>query len=222
MTASRARSVLGRTAREYGFLISPLALAPVWFAALITVWTVAVCVAITPLVVPALVAVALTVRAAAIAESRLCGGLLRMEVQLPTWEWGTGFWRRAWGVLTDPWLWRAQAYLLLRLTVGFGVALVLVLLLAAGLLLLALPAIDWSTPEAVDLGAYGVHTPAEALPAIPAGVLVLALTAGVARQLTRPWRRISVTLLNEMQMAAAWFCMCTHGFHCCLRLCFKC
>jgi len=198
MTSSGARALLLRTGRELGFLISPLALAPVWLAAIVTVWTVTVCVAITPLVVPALMGVVLTVRGAAIAEAWLCGGLLRRRPQLPSWDWGRGFWRRGWDVLSDSWLWRAQAYLVLRLTLGFGVALLLVALLAAGLFLLALPAFYWSIPGGVDVGAYRVHTLAQALPGVPVGLLVLALTAAIVRPLARPWRRVSVTLLGEM------------------------
>jgi signal transduction histidine kinase len=202
MTSSGTGPLLLRRGRELGFLISPLVLAPLWFAALIAVWTVTVCVAITPLVVPALVGVALTVRGGAIAEAWLCGGLLRARPQLPAWDWGQGFWRRGWEVLSDSWLWRAQAYLVLRVTLGFAVALMLVALLAAGLFLLTLPVFYWSVPEGAELGVYRVHTLAQALPGVPAGLLVLALTAGIVGPLARPWRRISVTLLEEMPSPA--------------------
>ncbi len=184
--------------RELAFLLTPLLLGGIWLAALVTVWALAASLAVTPLVVPLLIAVGVTVRGCALAEAWLSRGLLDSPVALPRWSWGSGFWRRAWRVITDPWLWRAQAYLLLRMTLGFGLAVVLVATIVAGVGLVALPAWCGSVAGGADLGVERVQTVTQALPWVPAGVLLAAAGLLLVRPLARPWRTLSVNLLGEM------------------------
>ena len=133
--------------------------------------------AITPLVVPALIAVAATVRGCAVVEAWLSRGLLDTAIGLPRWRAGSGFWRRAWAVLADPWMWRAQVYLVLRMTVGFAIAVALAALLAGGLFLLTLPLFYWAIDGGASVADQRVHTLGQALPWVPAGLFALGLAA---------------------------------------------
>jgi len=198
MTMRLSKQTAMRTAGELGFLLSPLALAGVWLAGLIVAWTLIVTLAVTPLVVGAVLGLALAVRAAAIAEGRLARGLLGARLRIPAWDSGSGFWRRAWRVLSDPWLWRAQAYLVLRTTVGFGLAVALGSLLAGGLFVATLPLYVGAIHGGVDVGLQRVHSFGQALPWAPAGLAAVALAALLAHPLALPWRRVSVTLLGEV------------------------
>ena len=178
------RQTIARTGRELAFLLSPLALAAVWLAALILVWTVTASVAITPLVVPALIGVAATVFGAAGAEAWLSRGLLGTSVRLPRWRSGSGFWGRAWAVLADPWLWRAQAYLLLRITAGFAVAVALAALVAGGLFLATLPLFYWALEAGVNIGGDRVRTLGQALRGFRSGCW----RSAWPRRWSRRWR----------------------------------
>jgi signal transduction histidine kinase len=194
-----SKRVLARTAREAGFLASPLALAGLWLAALVTAWSLTVSLAFTPLVVPLAIGTALTVRGCAIVETALARSLLGANISLPAWSWGSGFWRRAWRVLTGSWLWRAQAYLVLRISVGFALAAALVSLLGAGLGLLTLPFYYRSLKGGADIGSWHVHTLAQALLAVPAGALVTVAALALVHPLARPWRALSVNLLDQVE-----------------------
>ncbi len=194
-----SRRALARTVREAAFLGSPLVLAGVWLGALVTAWSLTASFAFTPLVVPLAIGTALVVRGCALVEAWLAGGLLGARVAIPPWSWGSGFWRRAWRALTDPWLWRAQAYLLLRLSFGLALAVALTTALAAGLGLLALPFYYWSVHGGVDVGAAHVRSLPGALAAVPVGALLTAVAVALVHPVAEPWRRLSVTLLGGVE-----------------------
>ncbi len=194
-----SKPVLARTAREAGFLASPLVLAGVWIAALVTAWSLTFSLALTPLVVPLAIGTALLARGCAIVEAALARSLLGVRISLPGWSWGTGFWRRIWRMLRDPWLWRAQAYLLLRVTAGLVVGAALMSLLGAGLGLLTQPFWYWSVPGGADVVGWRIHTLPQSLVAVPLGALATSAALALVHPLARPWCALSVNLLNEME-----------------------
>jgi signal transduction histidine kinase len=185
------------TYARLGFLLSALALAGVWLGVLIAVWTVTVALAITPLVVPALMGLALAVRACAAAEAWLAGSLLGRAPRLPAARRARGFWRRGWTVLSDPFVWRAQAYLLARMTAGFAVAVVLLSVLAAGLYLLAAPTFFWAVPGGLGPDGYKVTALPEALALVPAGLIVLVASFHAIGPLASAWRTLCLVLLDS-------------------------
>jgi signal transduction histidine kinase len=192
-----------RTYRALGFLLSALPLGILWLTLLVTGWTLAVALAITPLVVPVLMGLGFAVRGSAAVEAALCRVLLDIDVRPPhPRDAGRGFWARAWGALADRALWRAQAYLGLRLTLGLAIAIALLSLIAGGLILLASPTFYWAIPGGIDLGVLRVRTLWGSLPLIPVGALALIAAARLAQPLVAPWRTLSTTLLGEASVSA--------------------
>ena len=85
---SRVRSLLRplgqpATYAGLGFLLTPLVLSGVWMGFLVTAWIVIGLFAITPLVVPILMAMGVAVRASAVAEAALARSLLGARIELP-------------------------------------------------------------------------------------------------------------------------------------------
>jgi signal transduction histidine kinase len=185
-----------RTGREAGFLLSALPLGIVWLTVLVSAWAVTLSVAITPLVVPALLGVGLLVRGCGAVESALCRNLLDARVGEPRRPAVSGVLRRAWQAIANPWVWTAQAYLALRITVGLASAIALIALAAAGALLVAAPAVFWAFPHGIDVGLYRARTFPESLPLLPVGLGVLLAVAWAIRPLTAPWRALAPVLLG--------------------------
>jgi signal transduction histidine kinase len=186
--------------REAGFLLSALPLAGVWLAALVSGWSIALSVAITPLVVPAVLGLALLIRACAAVEAALGRGLLGAPIGRPPRAPAASFWRRAWNTVADPWLWKAQAYLALRLSLGFVLAVTLLSLGAAAVFLITAPAFSWSIPEGIDVGLYRVHTFAQSLPLVPAGIALLLALAWAVPPIAAAWRALALHLLGDKDL----------------------
>src|SRR6516162_5209993 len=128
------------TYRRLVYLVSALVLGPVWFTALVTAWSLALGLAITPFVIPVLLVLAFMTRGFAAVEAELARSLLDVDAQAPMqaarsqrgfWAWFRAQFRGD--------FWRAQAYLMLRWIAGFPVALIVVTVLGAGLSLLFAP-----------------------------------------------------------------------------------
>src|SRR5438034_11541614 len=94
-----------RTYKGLAYLATPLVLSGVWLGLLITIWTMTCVLAITPLVVPALIAVGYAIRGSAAVEAALSRRLLGVDINLPRPRTAKGFWSRGWAVLTDPAMW---------------------------------------------------------------------------------------------------------------------
>jgi signal transduction histidine kinase len=187
----------GASYRRLAFLVSALPLAGVWLAILIVAWTLTLTLAITPLVVPVLMGVGIVVRGSAALEAALSRGLLAIDLRLPATRHAGGFWRRGWAVLSDPAIWRAQAYLVLRLTLGFTLAMGLLVAIAAGVFLASAPVHFWAIPNGIEVGLYRVRTLLEALPLVPVGLLVLVATFWLLAPLAALWRTLSSNLLGQ-------------------------
>jgi signal transduction histidine kinase len=187
---------MGARLRTLAFLAAALPVAAIGLAVLIAGWVLVACLAITPLVVPALVAFRVATGGAALVDAWLANELLDTSVRPPVTSPGPGgFWRSGWNVLGDGAFWRQQAYLLIRLSLGFGLAIAVVSALVAGFGLLTLPV--WYSFSNVQLGAgWHVDTLGRALLGVPVGIVLLAVLFLVLRPLGRGSRAIVVSLLT--------------------------
>jgi signal transduction histidine kinase len=184
-----------RAATTLLFLAAAAPIGALALGVLIAGWVVVAVLAITPLVVPALVGFRAALGATARLDGALANGLLGTSVR-PAWRspGGRGYWRAAGNVLQDPAFWREQTYLLLRMTLGFGVALAELTLLAISLGSLSLPIwYRWSSPE---VGSWTIDTLGRALLGVPVGLLGLAVAVALLNPLRAGSRWLVVSLLG--------------------------
>jgi signal transduction histidine kinase len=191
-----------RTYEALLFLLSAVPLGALWITVLFAGTLVTGLLAITPLVVPALIGFAALVRLLARAEGALANRLLGAGANAPrSAPAATGFWQRGWAVLTDPGFWKAQAYLLLRFVAGWPSALIPLMLLAHGLGAIAAPLYYRWVPadegaNGLDYEIWKVDTLPEALLLVPLGLVLLVAAAYVIRVLAAPWRGLANRLLG--------------------------
>jgi signal transduction histidine kinase len=180
------------------FLLSALPLGIVWFTLLVTGWSLAVGLAVTPFVIPLMLGLPVLIRAAAGAEAALARELLHVHVYPPRPSIvRQGIWRRTVGWLADPAMWRAQAYLMLRFVLGFPLANALLVALALSLGGIAAPFYYWALHGGIDLSFWRVDTLPEALLLVPAGAAGLVVTMLLFRLLGRPQRSLARGLLER-------------------------
>src|SRR6516164_2420216 len=130
----------GRALLTLAFLAAAVPVAALGLAVLVVGWTLVAVLAITPLVIPALVAFRFATGGAARLDAAVANGLLGTSARPPHTSPGpSGFWRSGWNVLQDGSFWREQAYLLIRLSLGCAIAVGAWSLAAAGLGLVTLP-----------------------------------------------------------------------------------
>ena len=196
-------SFLGESARGLAFGLTAVVLMPIWLALLVTGWSVTLGFAVTPLVIPAAIGTVLLVRLAAGLEAALCRSLLGAGARVPALPSPHGFWRRLWAIVSEPWIWRAQAWLVLRITVGFALGVALLALLSAGLGLLTAPAWYWSVPHGGETGDWRIDSLGRALAVVPAGAVALALALLLARAARGPARSLANATLGAGSAPAA-------------------
>jgi signal transduction histidine kinase len=183
------------------FLATALPLGALALAVLFAGWLVTGLLVITPLVVPALLGFAGLLSLVAWAEGGLARGLLRARgAPAPGLPPARGFWRRGWAVLADARFWSRQAYLLLRVLLGWPMAIVQLTLVATALGWIGAPLYYRWIPEdgrnGLDFGIWKADTFPKALLLVPAGVVVLVLALRLVRPLAEVWRRLADTLLG--------------------------
>ncbi len=176
------------------FLGAAVPVAAIGLAVLVAGWVLVTCLAITPLVVPALVAFRAAAGGIAWLDGQLANELLDTSVRPPVTSPGPGgFWRSGLNVLGDGAFWRQQAYLMIRLSLGFALGIAAWAVLAAGLGLLTLPA--WYRFDNVLVLGRFVDTIGRALLGVPAGLAVLAVLYLALGPLRRGSQAIVVSLL---------------------------
>ncbi len=192
-----------RTYKALLFLLSALPLGALGVTVLFAGTLVTGLLAITPLVVPALIAFGVLVRLLARAEgalaARLLGARARPARRAPA---PAGFWQRGWAVLTDAGFWKAQAYFLLRFFAGWPSALIPLTLLAHGLGAIAAPITyrwlpaDDGVGNGLDYEVWNVDTLPEAFLVVPIGFVLLVAAVAVVRPLAALWRGLANRLLG--------------------------
>ena len=159
------------TYRRLAYLLSALVLGPVWFTALVTVWSLCLGLAITPFVIPTLIVLAFMTRGFAAVEAEMARSLLDVEASAPAPRPSRpGFWGWLAGQFSGG-FWRAQAYLMIRWVAGFPVAVAAFALLALALGMLFAPAWVPFVHGGAQLGFWRPHTFLESLPFVPVGAL---------------------------------------------------
>jgi signal transduction histidine kinase len=188
---------LGRTS-IYLLLALPVGAA----AAVILVagWAVCAFLAITPLVVPALVAFRAAVGAVARADAEVANALLGTTVRPPISSPGRpGFWRRGGNVLGDEAFWEQQVHLLQRFVLGWALAVIELALLAAGAAAIVEPIVYRWTNQ--DIGSWHVDSLGRALLFVVPGVLALVLAVVLIRPFGAVARSLVVGLLRSVAPA---------------------
>jgi Putative sensor/2TM domain len=196
-------SVVGKL-RTLVFLLAAVPVAPLALALLIAGWVVVTVVAITPLVIPAFVGFRYAVGGLVRLDGGIANGLLGTSVNPPLRSPGSlGFWRSGLNALSDGAFWRQQAYLLLRLTFGFAVAVAEFSLLATSLGAVTLPIwYRWSDAGSAPfprVGSWHVDTLGRALLGVPVGVVLLAIGLLVLGPLAAGSRRLVNALLAGVE-----------------------
>jgi putative sensor protein/2TM domain-containing protein len=196
-------SVIGKL-RTLVFVLAAVPIAPLALAGLIAGWVVVPVLAITPLVIPALVGFRSAVGGLARLDGGIANGLLGTSVHPPLRSSGPrGFWRSGLNVLSDGAFWREQVYLLLRLTIGFAVAVAELSLLVSSLGALTLPIwYRWSATGSNPfprIGSWHIDTLDRALLGVPVGIVGLAIGLLVLGPLAAGSRRLVGGLLAGVE-----------------------
>jgi signal transduction histidine kinase len=191
------------TYRRMVYLVSALVLGPVWFTALVTVWSLCLGLAITPFVIPVLIVLAFMTRGFAAVEAELARSLLDVEARAPAGGAARpGFWAWLRGLFAGG-FWRAQAYLMIRWLAGFPVAVLVVSVLGAALGLLFAPAWVPFVDGGTNLGFWRPHTLVQSLALVPAGAVLLSIGVLIVRPLALPFGPIAAALLSSTPAPAA-------------------
>ncbi|MFL5929273.1 MAG: sensor domain-containing protein [Gaiellaceae bacterium] len=192
----------GRTIRTLLFLLATLPLAALGFGVLLAGWIVIPILAITPLVIPALVGFRAGVGGVARLDAGAADALLDAAALPRLRSAGApGFWRSGLNVLRDETFWRQQAYLLLRCTLGFAVAVGEWSLLAASLGAVTLP-IWYRWTETEVAGGWHVDSLGRALLCVPVGILGVVLALALIRPIAALFRRLADGMLGEADESA--------------------
>jgi signal transduction histidine kinase len=168
-----------QTYRDLLFTAAGVPVAALALGFMIAGWTSIAVLAITPLIVPVLLGYRGAVGLVARGDAALARSLLGVEVGPPLGSSGRGFWGRAKAVFLDPNFWRQQAYLLLRMTLGFALAVGEFSLIAGAFGWITLPI--WYRWTDEKYGSWHVDTLGRAFLFVPAGIVALVVAAWLAR-----------------------------------------
>lgn len=184
------------TYRRLAYLLSALVLGPIWFVALVTVWSLALGLIVTPFVIPVLIVLAYMTRGLAALEAEIARSLLEVEAQAPSGAGSRpGFWGWFRGLFSGD-FWRAQAYLMLRWFAGFPVGLVIVTVIAGGVALVFAPAWVPFTQGGAHLGFWRPHTFLQSLALVPAGLVLAPAGVLMAKPVAVPFGPVATALLT--------------------------
>jgi signal transduction histidine kinase len=178
------------------FLLTALPLGVVGAIVLLTGWTVGLVLIITPLVVPVLVAFRPAVGSVAQAEAAAARTLLRITVRTPLNTPSTrGFWGSAIDILGDRAFWKHQAYLFLRFTLGWALAIGEVVVISTALSAIVMPIYyRWTD---TNIAGWQADTFWKAALYVPAGIVALLIAAHLLRPLAALSRWLAWGLLDE-------------------------
>jgi signal transduction histidine kinase len=170
-----------QTYRDLLFVAAGIPIAALALGFMIAGWTSIVVLAITPLLVPVLLGYRGAVGLLARADAAMARSLLGTDTGPPIVSSGRGFWGKAKAVFLDPNFWRQQGYLLLRMTLGFALAVGELTLIAGAFGWITLPI--WYRWTDNRYGSWHVDTLGRAFLFVPAGVVALVAAAWLARAL---------------------------------------
>jgi len=185
-----------RTYRELVYLLSGAPFAAAWFGLLLAGWLAVGLLAVTPLVVPALLLFRWATWLAAEAEASVARALLHLDVRVPRPAPSErGYLGRIRSTLSDATFWAQQSYLVARTALGFGIAVGVASVVGASLWLVALPA-TYRFVNDQDVFGVHVHTLGTAFAFVPLGLAGIVVSAWIVRGLAAAWSRL-VRLLAQ-------------------------
>jgi signal transduction histidine kinase len=189
------------TYRRLAYLLSALVLGPIWFVALVTIWSLAFGLAITPFVIPVLIVLAYMTRGLAALEAEIARALLDVPAYGPSGSHSRpGFWGWFRGLFSAD-FWRAQAYLMLRWFAGLPVGVLVITVIATGLGLLFAPAWVPFVEGGADFGIWRPQTFVQSLALVPAGVVLFPAGILMAYPIAVPFGQIATALLTGPDVA---------------------
>jgi signal transduction histidine kinase len=177
------------------FLAAALPMAALTLALMIAGWTATAVLSVTPLGVLVLMGFRRAIGLLAAADAALARSLLGIDVRPSPASGGTGYWRRGWAVLADGGFWRQQVYLVLRMTLGFALAVAELSLLAASLGSLVYPA--WARWSQLRFGSWHVDSFPRSLVLVPMGPVGLAVAVLLTQFFAAFFGRLALALLGS-------------------------
>ena len=185
------------TYRRLAYLLLGLPLGTIWFTCLVTLWSLCFGFIVTPLVIPAAIALAYATRGFTVIEAELARALLDVDARVPTISIAGPTWRARMRGLFGPGFWRAQGFLWTRWLLGFPAGVLMVALLGAALGMITGPLWIPFLHGGSNVGAWHIHSFVQALALVPVGLVLLPATVALARPLGDAFRPIATGLLRE-------------------------
>jgi signal transduction histidine kinase len=185
------------TYRRLAYLLLGLPLGTIWFTCLVTLWSLGFGVIVTPMVIPAAIALAYATRGFTTIEAELARALLDVDARAPVISIAGPNWRARMRGLFGPGFWRAQGFLWTRWLLGFPAGTLMIALLGSALAMITGPIWIWAIHGGSELGFWHVHSFVQSLALVPVGLLLLPATVALARPLGDAFRPIAAGLLHE-------------------------
>jgi signal transduction histidine kinase len=185
------------TYRRLGYLLLQVPLATIWFTVLVTLWSLTIGDIVTPLVIPAALALAYATRWCTAVEADITRSLLGVDAHVPAISIAGRGWRERMHNLFGPGFWRAQGYLWTRWFLGFPAGVLVLGLIGVSISLIVEPL--WVPFVGGGANLYGVHihTFLQALAFVPVGLVLLPLSVALAHPLGGALIPLTSRLLRE-------------------------
>lgn len=182
-----------RTYASFAYLAAGLPLGIAWFVLLVVGWAVGAGLLITLLGIPIILGLLYASRWAVEVERGFANVALGAGIPRPRRTTGRGIR----GLVTDPATWRDQAYLAVRATAGFGLAVATIAVVAAPLNLISYPVWYWAVDDdnRMAFGVWSINTLPEALLAAGAGVVLLVAVSHLIVPAGRMWAALARGIL---------------------------
>ena len=185
------------TYRRLAYLLLEVPLATVWFAVLVTLWSLTIGDVVTPLVIPSAIALAYATRWCTAAEADITRSLLGIDAHVPAISITGRTWRERLHGLFGPGFWRAQGYLWTRWFLAFPAGVLVLGLIALSVGIIVGPLWVPFVHGGANLYGLRVHTFVQALASVPVGLVLLPLSVALAHPLGGAFIPLTSRLLRE-------------------------
>jgi signal transduction histidine kinase len=185
------------TYRRLAYLLLGMPLGTMWFVGLITLWSLCFGLIVTPLVIPAALALAFATYGFASVEAELARSLLGVNVHAPSLPPSGGTLRHRLRLLFGPGFWRAQGYLWTRWLLGFPAGSLMLGLLGTAVSMIVAPLWIPFMPSGSDIFALHLHTFIQSLVLVPVGLVLLPLTVALAHPFGALFEPLAISMLND-------------------------
>jgi signal transduction histidine kinase len=185
------------TYRRLGYLLLEVPLGTIWFTVLVTLWSLTIGEIVTPLVIPAAIALAYATRWCTSVEVELTRSLLGVDAHVPAISLAGRGWRERVHNLFGPGFWRAQGYLWTRWFLGFPAGVLILGLIGFSISIIVEPLWVPFVNGGANLYGVRVHSFLQALAFVPVGLVLLPLSIALAHPLGGALIPLTSRLLRE-------------------------